>query len=137
MFLYYQVSVNLTTYTILHYITFLCLVQCKHLSGVCKVFALYCLNRGLHGLRGGRGRGFLCISSLLSQVGLILAKPHRHQLVQRRIIKDECCIKKHNLTECATALLRLVQKLYTPICLVVCRYLVFLSCIHLYSILIY
>ncbi len=72
------------------------------LCGVCKVFALYCLNRGLRGLRGGRGRGFLCISSLLSQVGLILAKPHRPQLVQRRIIKDECCIKKHNLTECAT-----------------------------------
>ena len=49
------------------------------IDGYVKFLHSTCQNRGLHGLRGGRGRGFLGISSLLLQVGLILAKPLMRQ----------------------------------------------------------
>ena len=42
--------------------------------GCVKFLSSICLNRGLREGRGGRGRGFLCILSLLSQVGVDFSK---------------------------------------------------------------
>ena len=42
-----------------------------HITGCVKLLHTICQNRGL---RGERGRGFLCISSLLSQDGVDFSK---------------------------------------------------------------